>query len=148
MKIRVYTFFFTVLFMGSQSLYSRILPVGVGKTYATVTAAAQQAVAGDTILCYDASINGGMYIENLKGNQNQWIYLRAAQAGATRIQGGSNAIQFTDAAYLQIEGFVISGQTGNGLNMDDGEVTAHRHTTCDWSIVPLKISMLPETMIC
>ncbi len=120
MKIRVYTFFFTVLFMGSQSLYSRILPVGVGKTYATVTAAAQQAVAGDTILCYDASINGGMYIENLKGNQNQWIYLRAAQAGATRIQGGSNAIQFTDAAYLQIEGFVISGQTGNGLNMDDG----------------------------
>lgn len=120
MKYRMHTFFFAVLFMGSQSLYSRILPVGLGKTFATVTAAAQQAVAGDTILCYDASINGGMYIENLKGNQNQWIYLRAAQAGATRIQGGSNAIQFTDAAYLHIEGFVISGQTGNGLNMDDG----------------------------
>ena len=120
MKYRMHTFFFAVLLMGSQSLYSRILPVGVGKTFATVTAAAQQALAGDTILCYDASINGGMYIENLKGNQNQWIYLRAAQPGATRIQGGSNAIQFTDAAYLHIEGFVISGQTGNGLNMDDG----------------------------
>lgn len=120
MKNRVKIFIYSFLMICSQTMFSGILPVGVGKTYATVTAAAQQAVPGDTILCYDALINGGMYIENLKGKKEQWIYLLAAQPGLTRIQGGSNAIQLSDANYLHIEGFVFSGQTGNGLNVDDG----------------------------
>ena len=33
---------------------------------------------------------------------------------------GGNSIQFSDARYVCIDGFVISGQTGNGMNLDDG----------------------------
>lgn len=101
-------------------MYARILPTGVGKTYPTITAAATAAQPGDTILCYDATLSGGMYIENLQGTSQNWIWIIAANAGTTTITGGSNSIQFTDARYVGIEGFVISGQTGNGMNIDDG----------------------------
>lgn len=101
-------------------IHARILPTGVGKTYPTIKAAAMAAQPGDTILCYDATLSGGMYIENLQGTSQNWIWIIAANAGTTTITGGSNSIQFTDARYVGIEGFVISGQTGNGMNIDDG----------------------------
>ena len=36
------------------------------------------------------------------------------------VQGGSNAVQLSDPAYLHLEGFVFQQQTGNGFNTDDG----------------------------
>ena len=49
-------------------------------------------------------------------------------ASPVTIQGGTNAIQFTDPAYLVLENLRIREQTGNGLNIDDGgsyETPAH-----------------------
>ena len=109
-----------LVFLNIDISYGRILPTGMGKTYATITAAASVAVGGDTILCYDVSISGGMYIQNLKGSAQAWICILAAQPGHTTIVGGGNSIQFSDARYVCIDGFVISGQTGNGMNLDDG----------------------------
>lgn len=102
------------------SMYGRILPTGAGKTYATITAATKVAQPGDTILCFDATISGGMYIENLQGTAQNWVWIMAAHPGEITITGGGNSIQFTDARYVGIKGFVISGQTGNGMNLDDG----------------------------
>lgn len=118
-RICVFTIFLS-LFINVDISYGRILPTGMGKTYPTITAAAAVAVGGDTILCYDATLAGGMYIENLKGSAQAWICILAAQPGQTAIVGGGNSIQFSDARYVCIDGFVISGQTGNGMNLDDG----------------------------
>jgi len=109
-------FAFCLLFWTIQA---RILPVGSGKEYARITDAATVAQPGDTILTHDAVINGGMSIRNLKGNQTAWITLMPADGVMTIIRGGGNSIQFSDAEYVRIEGFIIEQQTGNGMNIDD-----------------------------
>ncbi len=111
--------FFIVFLLSPTLLMGRILKVGVSHPYANISAAASIAVPGDSIICYDPVIQGGMYIANLQGNAGQWIYILAAANTNVIIRGGSNSIQFSDAAYVHIEGFIMESQTGNGLNMDD-----------------------------
>lgn len=101
-------------------LEAKILDVGVGHTYASIASAVNYVNPGDTILCHDASIVGGAYITGLHGTSAKWIYLLAEKDKEIIIQGGNNSIQLADAAFLHIEGFIIQGQTGNGMNLDDG----------------------------
>ena len=93
--------------------------VGAGHSYLTITQAATVAQAGDTILCHDATISGGISISNLNGKDGNYIYLLADKSKPVTIQGGSNSIQFSDCSYLHIEGFIIQGHTANGMNIDD-----------------------------
>ncbi len=108
-----------VFLLSSTLLYGRILKVGVSHSYANIPAAASIAIPGDSIICYDPVIQGGMFIANLQGNADQWIFILAAANTNVIIRGGSNSIQFSDAAYVHMEGFTVEGQTGNGLNIDD-----------------------------
>lgn len=103
----------------TSQMFGRILKVGSSFPYATISLAANIALPGDSIVCYDAVIQGGMYISNLQGRSDQWIYILSAPNTNVIIRGGNNSIQFSDAAYLHIEGFIIESQTGNGLNIDD-----------------------------
>jgi hypothetical protein len=100
-------------------VYGRILKVGISHPYINISAAASIAVPDDSIICYDPVIPGGMFISNLQGNASQWIYILAAPNTQVIIRGGNNSIQFSDAAFVHLEGFTIEGQTGNGLNIDD-----------------------------
>ncbi len=108
-----------VCMMATIGAIAKTLHVGVNHPYATIPQASAIAKAGDTILCHDASIKGGLSISNTNGSSTNFIYLLAEPNKTITIQGGSNSIQFSDCSYLHIEGFVIQGQTGNGMNIDD-----------------------------
>jgi parallel beta helix pectate lyase-like protein len=116
---------------------AQVLEVGPGLNYATVEAAARDAAPGDTILVAEGTHAGGEHISNLQGSPNGWISIVAELPGSTIYQGGSNAWQFSDAAYVRISGFVFQGQTGNGVNIDDaGTIDTPTHhiviEDCEW----------------
>lgn len=127
-------FFLLACFLPAMALQARVLFVGDGG-YAGLEAAAVDARPGDTIMFRAGSHAGGAFVANLQGRPDAWITI-TGEAGAL-IRGGTNAFQLTDPAYLRISGLVFEGQTGNGLNIDDGGSydTPARHLlieNCEW----------------
>ncbi|MBK6998055.1 MAG: right-handed parallel beta-helix repeat-containing protein [Lewinellaceae bacterium] len=94
--------------------------VGNGQTYANLSAAVAITQPGDTIIIHGGTYAGGLTINNLKGTANQWITIRNAVGETVVFEGGGNAIQFVEPAYLHIIGLIFQHQTGNGVNTDDG----------------------------
>jgi hypothetical protein len=128
----IITLFLTVVDLRAQTLH-----VGAGQPYATLPAAAADAEPGDTILIHGGTYPGGIYIENLQGTPAAWIHIRAVEGDTVIYRGGTNAWQFTDAAYLHIYGIIFREQTGNGVNFDDGgtyDTPAHHviFETCEF----------------
>ncbi|MDT8323705.1 MAG: right-handed parallel beta-helix repeat-containing protein [Bacteroidota bacterium] len=105
--------------LSTPVLQARILPVGPGE-YATLEAAAAEAQPGDTIMFRAGTHAGGAWVSELRGTAQQWITIMGDPTGETLISGGSNAFQISDPAYLRISGLLFDGQTGNGVNIDDG----------------------------
>ena len=104
------------------------LEVGQGYPYATLSEATDIVVPGDTILIHEGTYSGGIFVADLQGMPGTWIHILAASGETVIFDGGSNAWQFTDAAYLEIRGIIFEHQTGNGVNFDDGgsyETPAH-----------------------
>ena len=110
-------FLLTYLLLLTAAAAARVLPVGSGG-YANLEAAAAAALPGDTILFRSGTHAGGAYVANLQGRADAWITI-TGEAGAL-ISGGGNAFQLTDPAYLRITRLAFDGQTGNGVNIDDG----------------------------
>lgn len=108
-----------VTLLTAPALQARILPVGPG-AYASLDAAAADAQPGDTIMFRAGTHAGGAMVSELRGDVRNWITIMGDPAGETLISGGSNAFQLSDPAYLRISGLVFDGQTGNGVNIDDG----------------------------
>jgi len=131
------TFFCVICLAWITSLHARLLEVGNGNPYHSIEQAAQSALPGDTILVHAGTYPGGMFIADLQGRSDAWITIMAAPGEEVILRGGGNAIQFTDPAYLRFEGFIIEGQTDNGLNIDDAgsyETPAHHIVIgqCEW----------------
>lgn len=112
--------YFLLLLSCYYSIKANTLEVGAGHPYATLDAALQDVTPGDTILVHGGTYAGGLFAENIQGTADAWITIMAATGEVVIYNGGSNAWQFSDAAYLDIRGFVFENQTGNGLNFDDG----------------------------
>ncbi|MFZ1704964.1 MAG: T9SS type A sorting domain-containing protein [Saprospiraceae bacterium] len=112
------------LFLFISILYGPLnattLEVGPGKTYATPTQAAQIAQPGDTILIFPNTYAGGNFIGNLHGHESAFIYFIGVDVETVIFQGGSQAFHFSEVSYIQIENISVTGQTGNGVNIDDG----------------------------
>lgn len=108
-----------ILFL-PHNLYSKILEVGPGKTYPTPSAAISNVLPGDTILIFPNTYSGGYFIENLHGNENNYIYFIGINVETVVFKGNSQSFHFSDVSYIQIENISITGQTGNGMNIDDG----------------------------
>ena len=106
------------------SLPAMVLHTGHGQRYADITAAAKVAVPGDTILVHSGAYRGDQSLQGLQGASGKWIYLIAEKSGTVLFEGGTSAWRGTDIAWLHIEGFVFTGQTGNGVNLDDGSTYA------------------------
>ncbi len=106
--------------LAPYSLWAANLHIGPGQSYPNLTAAVAVAKPGDTLLLHTAIYTGGLLITNLKGNENQWITIKNAPNANPVFEGGSNAIQFVEPAYLHLAGLVFQHQTGNGVNTDDG----------------------------
>jgi len=100
--------------------YSRDLNVGEGQTYASLQAAAAEAGPGDRIVVHPGTYSGG-YISNLQGTESQPIAIVPADPGNPPVfSGGETCLQFSDAAYVLIEGIVVQNCSANGINLDDG----------------------------
>lgn len=126
-----------LLLFVAPSLPARVLEVGAGAPYANLQPAAADARPGDTILFRGGTYPGGAFVNGLQGTPDAWITIMAQPDAEVLLQGGSNAWQLSDPAYLRIIGFTLEGQTGNGLNIDDGgtfETPAHHITIerCTW----------------
>jgi hypothetical protein len=109
---------FLILFY--SELVSRTIIVGDNEEHSNLYSAAQIANAGDTILIKSGIYSGGVYIDGLKGNANDYIYIIGKLNDQIIFQGGNNAIQLSDPEFLVIENIIFQGQTGNGVNIDDG----------------------------
>ena len=96
------------------------LEIGVGKEYSNLSHAAQHVSPGDTILFYPGVYPGGQSIRSLKGTSEKWIVLKSTADRDVIVRGGANAWHLIDPAYIQISGIIFEGQTGNGVNVDDG----------------------------
>ena len=103
-----------------SKLFAATLHIGSGQTYPNLTAAANVARPGDTLLMHGGTYPGGLAIANLKGTANQWITIKNAPGQTVVLEGGSNAIQFVEPAFLRVSGLIFQHQTGNGVNTDDG----------------------------
>jgi hypothetical protein len=97
---------------------SRTLRVGTGETYATIEAAAAAATPGTRILLAGGTHASDQFIEGLRGTAEAPIWI-GGEAGA-RIVGGGEAIHLSRPQYVMIHDLEISGQTANGINIDDG----------------------------
>ncbi len=112
-----------LLMMSAAALHSEILTVGTGGDgydYDYLQQACSAAQPGDTIVVFNTGGSDGEWIENLKGMQDKWISIIAYEPGKVEYKGNSEAWHLVDAQYVYVHGFVFSGQTGNGVNADDG----------------------------
>jgi hypothetical protein len=109
-----------MLFAAVSLGMSRTLEIGAGKPFDNLRPAAQHAQPGDTLLFYAGIFSGGQAVSNLKGTALKNIVLTVKEDNSVIVRGGSSAWQLTDAEYLHVSGFIFEGQTGNGLNFDDG----------------------------
>lgn len=94
--------------------------VGSGQPYTTLIQATAVVQSGDTILVHAGTYAGGLSMGNLQGTAALWITISNAPGEVVIFNGGGNAWQTSDAAYLRIKGFIFENQTANGFNMDDG----------------------------
>ncbi len=102
------------------SLPAAVRHVGPGQAYASLPAAVAVVQPGDTILIHAGTYPGGLQFSNLQGTASQWITIRNVPGETVVFEGGGNAIQLSDPAYLRLEGLIFQHQTGNGFNTDDG----------------------------
>jgi pectate lyase len=112
------TIFFIFLF--PVLLVGKTLEVGPGKPYSSPAAAKNFVLPGDTILIFPNVYPGGNLIDNLHGEADKYIYFIGINVESVIFQGNSQAFHFSDVSYLRIENISITGQTGNGMNIDDG----------------------------
>lgn len=121
----------------SPILSARTVEVRPGGTYTNLEAAAAVAAPGDTILFRAGTYAGGEHVSGLQGTHDAWITIMAAPGEEVVLRGGSSAWQLSDPAWIRISGFVLEGQTSNGMNIDDAasyDTPAHHIVIerCTW----------------
>lgn len=121
--------FILILLSLNNASSAKVLHTGHGQHYVDITTAAKAASPGDTILVHTGTYRGDQSLSGLQGTPAKWIRIMAQQN--VLFEGGTTAWRGTDIAYLHIGGFVFTGQTGNGLNIDDGATyeTPSHHIT-------------------
>jgi hypothetical protein len=81
---------------------------------------------------------GGLHAEGLHGADGKPVVLEAADAAKPpSFRGGTNGVHLTDPAHVTLRNLVFEGQTGNGLNLDDGGTfaTPAHHVVLDGLVV-------------
>ncbi|MBC8063375.1 MAG: right-handed parallel beta-helix repeat-containing protein [Chlorobia bacterium] len=107
----------------------------------------RQAIArakpGHRILLAPGEYPGGFHFSNLHGTKDKPIVIGASKPGQPpRIVGGGNAIQLSKVSHIEIRDLVLSGQSNNGLNVDDGgDYSSPSHHV---KLTNLKISDIPK----
>jgi hypothetical protein len=83
--------------------------------------AVAKAVPGTRILLAPGEYAGGFHFSNLRGETNRPIIIAASDSAKLPvINGGGTGIHFTDPLFVELRDLIITGWSGNGLNIDDG----------------------------
>lgn len=121
MRFHILSAFFILIFTAWRgTIPAQTLHVGSGQSYSNLSAAVAAVQPGDTILIHAGTYSGGLFFANLQGQPGQWITIKNAPGDNPVFEGGNNAIQLSDPAWLLIRGLTFQHQTGNGFNLDDG----------------------------
>ena len=101
-------------------------------TDAELRATIRDAKPGTTIRIAPGTYAAGIYASGLASSAEHPIVIEGADPKNPPVfEGGAEAIHLTDAAYVTLRHLVIRGQTGNGINIDDGgsyDTPAHHVT--------------------
>lgn len=91
------------------------LCVGSGLSYATIQAAVNAAQAGDTVVVHDGTYAG--FSVSRSGTAARRLVIRAAGSGAniTTANASGEGITLSNASYVSIEGFSVTGMRVYGL---------------------------------
>ena len=119
-RFRVGLLILFILLTCKFKLSAVVRHVGQGQTYTGISQAFAVVRPGDTLMIHSGTYAGGLYFGNLQGLSGKWIQISSAPGETVVVEGGSNAWQLSDAAYIQIRGIIFQRQTGNGFNLDDG----------------------------
>jgi len=109
-----------IILMMTEQVQGRKITVGSKMEFNRVSDAAAKVKPGDTIVIKSGVYPGGEVINGLKGRSDSWIIIQGEIPGKSSFNGGSSAFHLSDPEFIVIEGLTFSGQTGNGLNIDDG----------------------------
>lgn len=83
--------------------------------------AAQKAQPGTTILIAPGTYRGGLSFARLRGEKGKPIVLGALDEKRPPVfKGGTSCFHLTDPSYVELHNLVLTGASGNGLNIDDG----------------------------
>lgn len=77
--------------------------------------------AGETIRIAPGVYRGGFSGRKLQGQPGRPIILRAADPSRPPLlEGGASGLQLSEVAHLELHDLIVTGATGNGINIDDG----------------------------
>jgi hypothetical protein len=97
---------------------------------AQLRAAIKDAKPGTRLRVAPGTYAGGVYASGLAGTPEEPIVIEGTDSTNPPVfEGGSEAIHLTDASHVTLRHLVIRGQSGNGINIDDGgsyDTPAHR----------------------
>ncbi len=83
--------------------------------------ALSDAAPGTRIRIAPGSYSPGIFVQGLRGTTDQPIVIEGADPDRPPVfRGGGTAWQFSDCAYLTVRNLAVRGQSGNGINIDDG----------------------------
>lgn len=99
----------------------QVIRIGDTGDYPNLEAAANVISGGDTLLLESQVFDdGSQFLYDLIGTQNQPIVILAQEMHQAIFQGGTESIHLVRCHYVEINGIVVQGQSGNGMNIDDG----------------------------
>ncbi len=117
--MRLFFILITIIFSIFTS-FSKQIVVGLNEDIKSIEQAVEIADFGDTIYVKAGVYNGGMYIENLRSNDDKYLYIIGENDSETIIQGSNTSIQFSSVRGIFIKNIVFEKQKRNILNFDDG----------------------------
>jgi hypothetical protein len=99
-----------------------------GKVYrslAELRSALATARPGARLRVAAGTYEGGIHVEGLRGTEAAPIVLEAADpANPPLFRGGGTGLHLTDPEHVLVRDLSFAGQTGNGVNVDDGGTPA------------------------
>ena len=121
-----------LLILPFQSAMAQVISIGASGDFPTLEAASDFITAGDTLLLQPQTFSdGAQFLEGLNGTAASPIVILAESEHQSIFQGGTEAIHLINCTFVEINGLVITQQTSNGINIDDGGdyATPSKHIT-------------------
>ncbi len=110
---------FCVIFL-QLNLHAGVITIGSSGDYSTLESAESFVLPGDTLLLQAQVFSNGAQFLTLNGTREEPIILLAKERHQAIFRGGTEAIHMVNCTYVTVDGIVVEGQTGNGINIDDG----------------------------